>query len=193
MAKIAVWVRGVAPRPSRGVRERASWRRALLVSAAVVLGTIVAGCGANHEPTPSFCDGIDARIGGCDPDRPRYTGTTCTEVGGEFGRQLDARLVAIYRGPDVVNGESKAVRAANVTGVALSLANLHLRRLGLIRDCDAREFIAAAAALFSPDVQAEAGKYLYDGVTVTYAEWLSNLESMASILDQLEDAPSPSP
>jgi hypothetical protein len=156
-----------------------------------IVTLLLVGCAPASTPRPSFCDGIDAQIGGCDSDRAQYSGTTCAEVGREFGAQLDERLLRIYAGPDVANGESKAVRAASATGVTLSLANLHLRRIGIIKECGVAEFMAAAEPLLSEQLHGQAGLYLSDGVTVTYAEWLANLRSMASIIDAVEDAPVP--
>jgi hypothetical protein len=141
---------------------------------------------------PSFCDGIDASLGGCAPDRPAYAGATCEAVGHEFGRQLNARLVRIYVGPDVVNGETKAVRVGSVTSVSLSLANLHLRRVGIIAECGADEFIDAAEFEFTAALKADAGKYLADGPAVSYEEWLADLRTFASIIDAEESAPVPS-
>lgn len=164
----------------------------LLLGLVASLGAAACQGQPTIAPLSSFCDGIDASLGGCAPDRPAYAGTTCDAVGHEFGRQLDERLVAIFVGPDSLNGESKAVRANHVTTVALSLANLHLRQIGIIRECGADEFMAAAELEFSPDLKAQAGTYLHDGPAVTYDAWLANLHGIAVIIDIDEGAPSSS-
>lgn len=149
---------------------------------------VLAGC-SSASPTPAFCDGIDASLGGCAPDRPAFTATTCTEVGLEYGTQLNGRLLQIYRGPELVTGESRAVRASHVMSLTTSLANLHLRRIGIVAACGVDEFLAGAEQDFSPELKAQAGKYLDDGREVDYATWLAALRGLVQIIDMEEDAP----
>lgn len=155
-----------------------------------------AGCGPGQfggpPASPTYCDGISSEVGGCAPDRPAFAGQTCAEVAQEFGRQLDARLVAIYNGPESKVG-SKAVRAGHYTSVAASLANLRLRRLGLIKECSAPAFVAEAERLFSPELRSHAGELLHDGQPVSYAEWRVTLVDLMSIIDMEEDASVPPP
>ncbi|MDQ2964233.1 MAG: hypothetical protein M3R57_00060 [Chloroflexota bacterium] len=154
----------------------------------LLIGALVfAACGVGAAPTETFCDGISSQLGGCDPDRPKFSGTTCDEVAREFGREIDTRLLAIYRGSES-REESKAVRVAHMTSVAAVLANLHLRRLGLIKECTAPAFLDVAEQQFSDELRAHAGEVLYDGPPVPYAEWRKALLGMLIILDQEEDA-----
>lgn len=149
---------------------------------------ILAGC-SGQSPMPSYCDGIDASLGGCAPDRPTFTATTCTEVGREYGTQLNGRLLQIYRGPEFVTDESRAVRASHVMTLTTSLANLHLRQIGIVAACGVDEFVAGAEQDFSPELKAQAGKYLDDGREVDYATWLSALRGLVQIIDMEEGAP----
>jgi hypothetical protein len=173
-----------------GTMMRKGSRSTLLVLALAVWSA--AGCQGQltTQPSPTYCDGIDASLGGCAEDRPAYAGTDCAAVGHEFGRQLNDRLLPIFSGPDVVDQQSKAVRANHVTTVALSLANLHLRESGIVGACTANAFIAAAEQEFGAGLKAEAGKYLHDGPAVSYEEWLANLTSIAQLIDLDEGASS---
>ena len=116
--------------------------------------------GQDHVPTQGIpsraraksggtVHGIDASLGGCAPDRPAFTASTCTEVGLEYGTQLNGRLLQIYRGPEVMTEESRAVRASHVMTLTTSLANLHLRRIGIVAACGVDEFLAGAEKDFS--------------------------------------------
>jgi hypothetical protein len=154
----------------------------------LIAATVAAACQAEAAQS-SFCDGIDADVGGCASDRPTFSTTTCAGVGTEFGEQLDARLRPIFQGPADVGGESRAIRAGHTISLTLSLANLHLRRSGIIAQCDADEFIAAAEAQFSAELKRDAGSYLADGPAVSYEVWLDTLKSMATIIDMEEDVP----
>lgn len=154
-----------------------------------------AGCGLGQapdaEPSPSYCDGVSTEVGGCDADRPTFTGRTCSEVAKEFGLQLDRRLVEIHTGPDSATA-SKAVRAGHYTSVAASLANLQLRRAGQIKECSAGAFVNEAESVFSSELRAHAGELLHDGDPVTYLAWRKTIVDMMSIIDMEEDAPLPS-
>jgi hypothetical protein len=162
---------------------------------ACVLIAIVASLGAcglvaGSTPTPAICDGISAEMGGCSPDRPTFSGTTCEAVGVEFGRQFDKAAVAIIEGPEDTE-ESKAVRIGNAMSTTASLANSHLRRVGLIKECSASDFLAAAEPEFSDTLRARAGEFLYDGTTVDYATWRTGLLDLLSIIDMEEDVRPP--
>lgn len=61
-------------------------------------------------PTPTFCDGIDSVIGGCDEDLPPFTATDCAGIGEEFGALLDERTRAVLTGPADVEDEARSVR-----------------------------------------------------------------------------------
>lgn len=160
------------------------WRVVLLAVVVVVL----AGCGLSvgGSSTSSSCDGIDAQLGGCDPNRPSFRGIDCESVGRETGRQLNDRLLAIYRGPEVVGNESRAVRASHVMTVTTSLANAYLRQIGIIKACGVDEFMAAAQTEFSSDFHTMAGTYLNDGPPMTFEDWLAEWRSVVRIIDMEE-------
>jgi hypothetical protein len=69
-----------------------------------------------------------------------------------------------------------------------SLANRHLRGIGIVATCDTDEFLAAAQTKFSPSLKANAGTYMWDGPTVDYATWLSALRDLVRISDMEEGA-----
>ena len=161
------------------------WRAVFLL---VALTAILAGCALSRagSPTSSSCDGIDAQLGGCDANRPTFAGADCQAVGRETGRQLNDRLLAIYRGPEAVGNESRAVRASHVMTVTTSLANAYLRQIGIIKKCGVDEFMAAAQTEFSSDFKTLAGTYLNDGPPVTFDEWLAEWRSVVRIIDMEE-------
>ena len=99
--------------------------------------------------------------------------------------------MAIYNGP-ATKEESKAVRASSAAALTIGLANVHLRRVGLIKQCSAGPFLDEAEAYFSPDLKAHAGEILDDGPPSTYARWRTWVLAVLVIIDQEEDAPAPS-
>jgi hypothetical protein len=155
-----------------------------------VLAITVGGCAPNPDaqPEPSFCDGISSAVGGCDPDRPTFAGTSCEAIAHEFGEQLDRRLVAIHGGPEDPEA-SKAVRAQHFTTVAASLANNHIREIGLIKECSAEPFVAEAETRFSADLRDHAGELLADGDPVPYDQWRDELLDLMALIDLEEDGP----
>jgi hypothetical protein len=166
--------------------DRRAGGRGLL--AAVLVTGFLTGCGLAATPAPTTCDGIDSEVGGCDPDRPRYSGDTCAEVGREAGQFLNDRLLLIYRGPEAVGGESRAVRGGQMMSLIVSLANLHLRQRGIIAECGVDEFMAAAQGSLSDELKQIAGTYLYDGDPVPFEQWLTELRNLLSIIDMEEGA-----
>ncbi|MDQ2966121.1 MAG: hypothetical protein M3R57_09770 [Chloroflexota bacterium] len=156
--------------------------------ATILVSGLLAGCGVLATPAPTTCDGIGSEIGGCDPDRPRFTGNTCVAVGQEAGRFLNDRLLPIYRGPDAVGGETRAVRGGQMMSLIVSLANIHLRQRRIIADCGVDEFIGAARGEFSDELKQIGGTYLYDGDPVPFDQWLVELRNLLSIIDMEEGA-----
>jgi hypothetical protein len=134
------------------------------------------------------CDGISAELGGCAPDKASFTATDCDGIAREFGAQLEARILAIAEGPES-SEESKATRVGNVVVVTSQLANLHVRRSGLIKECTASAFVDAADSAFTPEFRNVVGRYLHDGPAVDYATWRASLSQELSILDRDEDVP----
>ena len=167
----------------RSVNGRGARGAALSVLVLAVL--LVGACSAfvAGEPSESQCNGIDAAVGGCDPDLPSFSATTCDAVADEAGRQLDARLRAVYAGPEETDGETRAVRAGQVESLTIGLANQHLRRIGLTGKCPSQPFVTRMELAFSDTLRQQAGAYLYDGEPVSYETWRADLASIASILD----------
>ena len=164
----------------------------ILLAVTVLLSTLVAvGCGLTPSAGPAVCDGISAELGGCDPDRATFVATDCANIADEFGRQLEAKVLQVVDGVESAD-ESKAVRVGTITVVTTSLANRHIRRQGLIRECDAETFVKDAERGFSDRFRSTIGGYLHDGPVVDYQTWRSTLVIKLGILDVEEDAPVPS-
>ena len=154
-----------------------------------MLALALIACGAPGDPSPTTCDGISSEIGGCDEDRPAYAGETCEEVGREYGAQLSRRSLELFNGPEDPE-ESRAVRAWQLNILTAQLANKHLRDHGIVDECEADVFLAAAEAEFSPEFRDQAGTYLFDGPPVSYAEWRAEiLDLISGFIDQEEDVP----
>jgi hypothetical protein len=149
-----------------------------LVAATLTVG-IVAGCGAisGQDPTnqSDVCDGVGRSVGGCDADQPTFSGETCLDVAGEFGRQLDERVVAILRGDDIVDGEHKSVRMAHQQALLVSRVNQHLRSGAVDQACPAEKFLDDAELEFTPELRETAGDFLFGSGPRPYEEWRADL------------------
>lgn len=157
---------------------------------AILLLSLLTSCGLTAgEPTPAFCDGIDAELGGCDPDRPEFSGETCADVGEEFGRQLSERGVRIFDGPQAVDGNDRTSQLIHVVVLHIQLANKHLRDTGQAVDCDVPEFLEKAVDAFSPEFKEQVGANAFHGETVTFEEWLEDLKRFLVVIDENEEAP----
>jgi hypothetical protein len=146
-----------------------------LLGCLLVAAFLTSACtpGRASSPTPSPCDGISAEIGGCDPDRPTFSGTTCAEVGAEWGETVDRRILAVIDGPRDVGGKAKSVRISDAMVLAFVLSTLHLDTLGQLSGCTADEYFAAAEPEFTPDLKARIVDALYDGDPVaTYDQFI---------------------
>jgi len=177
------------PPPPEGettVLRAQNWQRPIAIAVAVAAAAL-AGCGLVPASTSeqSFCDGISDIVGGCDPDRPTFSGQTCDEIAREFGRQVDERVLAIANGPDDPE-ESKAVRVTHVKTLSASLVNRYLREQGLVSECGADEFLVTAEEEFSEELRLVAGNYLHDGPPATYEQWRDELRAFLQIIDQDE-------
>jgi hypothetical protein len=160
-----------------------------VLAVATLCGLIIAACGT---PDPNeVCDGVQRSLGGCDGNQPTYAGTTCDEVGREFGIQLDSRIVDALEGQDVVDGLAKSARVTNAEYLLVARANQHLRRSGLIADCSATTFFEAAEREFSDELKSELGPVLseFQDHEVTYEEWRAGLLDKLSVIDEDEDEP----
>lgn len=160
------------------------WTGLALVALVLAVGGCTLPSGSAGD---SSCDGIDAQLGGCDANLPVFVGTTCEAVGSETGRELNDRLLAVYHGPEEANDASRAVRAHQVMTVTTSLANAHLRSIGIIAECGLDEFVAAGESQFSPEFKELAGVYLNDGPPATFEDWLAEWRSVARMIDMEEN------
>lgn len=157
---------------------------------AVLAALVLAGCGlSTGEAAPSFCDGIPAELGGCDADRPTFSAERCDGVGEEFGRQLSQRAIAIFDGPQTVDGNDRTAQLTHVMVRHIQLANKHLRDSGLAVECDVPEFLAAAVGAFSPDFIERVGANAFHGQTVSFDEWLEDLKRFLVVIDRDEEEP----
>lgn len=157
----------------------------------LALVAVLAACDVGitpPTPAPTVCDGVSSELGGCDPAvRHQYTGTTCEAVGAEWGRVLDRAIVGILKGPEEVGGNARSVRLQQALVITTGDANQHLRRHGLIAECDVPEFLAAGTPHFSADLQSGIGAAHFDGNPMSsFAEWLADVQSVVRIIDQQE-------
>ncbi len=157
---------------------------------AIVLVVLLTSCGlVTGEPSPPFCDGIDAELGGCDADRPTFSGETCSAVGEEFGRQLSERAIAIFDGPQTVDGNDRTARLTHVMVLHVQLANKYLRDSGQAVECDVPEFVESAVTAFSPEFKERVGANAFHGQTISFDEWLEDLTRFLIVIDEDEGAP----
>jgi hypothetical protein len=156
-----------------------------VIAALLVFAGLVAGCGAlGSSPKPSSCDGISSLAGGCDPDQPAFAGTTCAEVGAEWGTIVDQRILAVIHGPSNVNGNARSVNTKNAMVLAFIRAAQHMEALGILDDCHSAEFIGAAEPNFSPELRSSVGAAMYDGEpVVTYTDFVTDALSTVGSLD----------
>ena len=149
-------------------------------------------CVACGVPDPNeFCDGVQRTLGGCDENQPTYAGTTCEDVGREFGAQLNDRIVDALGGDDVVDGLGRSARVTNAEYLLVIRANQHLRRSGIVDECSAAPFLAAAEPHFSDELRSELGPMLseFQDHEITYDEWRAGLLDALSVIDEDEDEP----
>jgi hypothetical protein len=120
------------------------------VAVASLVALMCVACGT---PDPNeFCDGVQRTLGGCDENQPTYEGTTRSEVGREFGVQLNSRIMDAIEGDDVVDGLAKSGRVTNAEYLLVVRANQHLRRSGIVDECSAAALLAAAEPEFSDEL-----------------------------------------
>ena len=132
-----------------------TYKRLLMIRSFVAINWLVlaVGLGAcglvvqSPVATPAVCDGVDSGLGGCDPDQPEFTGTTCESVAREFGAQLDDRIVPILEGNDVVNGEHKSVRMGHAVALMVTRVDQYLGLPAVAVNCHAAQFLDDAMAI----------------------------------------------
>lgn len=151
---------------------------------AAVLLAACSGMPISETPANSFCNDISAEVGGCDPDAPAFSGTTCDELAIEWGREVDRRLTEIIEGSAVVDGEQRSARAHKALVLPTLLVSARIRELGLTPACDADAFAATAEDSFGATLREGVGGVLYDGEPqVTYEQWR---DEMVRTLDAIE-------
>ena len=170
--------------------------RRLMIAAALVAGVLAMGAIVTVALTPDphyVCDGVERTFGGCDPDQPTFTGNGCSAVGAEFGVQLNQRIVTILQGDDVVDGQGKSARVNAAEYLTTTRANQYLREIGIVADCGADEFLAAAEAEFSDELKTDLGPALseFQDHDYTYEEWRADLRKTLRAIDMDEDAQVP--
>ena len=156
------------------------------------LAALVMGAACGNQPDPNeVCDGVQRTLGGCDENQPTYVGKTCEEVGLEFGEQLNSRIMDAIDGDDVVDGLAKSGRVTNAEYLLVVRANQHLRRSGIIDECSAAAFLAAAEPEFSDELKSELGPVLSEiqDRQITYDDWRADLLDTLSVIDEDEDEP----
>ena len=161
-----------------------TWLRRMALAAAVA--ALAASCTvpATATPPPTVCDGISSEVGGCVGDRHKFTSSSCDDLAREWAGVLDKSVVAILRGPEVVNNEARSSRLRQKLSIVTIDMTTRLRELALQKDCDLPEFIAAAEPMFTSELRAGVGDGLYDGnPSATYEEWLDDVRSVAKMID----------
>jgi hypothetical protein len=151
----------------------------------VLAASFVSACGfVSASPSPSSCNGVSAEAGGCRSDLPVFDGTTCSEVGKEWGQVVDGSALAVIDGPAVADGQQRSARIGNELALAFVTAAGRLEQLGLVGKCNAADFLAAAQAEFIQDLKDRVGGALYDGEPVaTYDQFLAVVQNAVRTLD----------
>lgn len=150
---------------------------------------LVAACSVptatpTDDPATTICDGIAAEFGGCSPDRPDYTGTTCAALAAEWGRDVDQRIFAVVEGPRDADGKAKSVRNTDVLVLTSLVLTRRLDALGMRAACNMDEFWPIAQQQLSDDVKAGAGSIMWDGdPIVPFEDWLARAEEIVRMID----------
>jgi hypothetical protein len=172
-------------RPRRFQRVRQAVGRCLVIAAFLSAAAAVGACGSPvASPTRSLCDGVSATLGGCDADQPSFAGTSCAEVGAEWGTIVDARLLDVIHGPETVGDEARSVRLHQAMGLSFVRAAQHMDAAGFLATCRSAEFLGAAEPRFSPELRSSVGGAMYDGLpVVSYTEFLTDALRVVGTLD----------
>lgn len=163
--------------------------RAFALGAVVVLAVLaVSGLylgltGLAAAPNEA-CDGVPRKLGGCDPDQPRFTATTCAGLGQELGSEIDRHAVAIINGPSSPV-DSDATRMTFMTGLVATRLDQHLVANDLRGACTVDELLEVAEGQFSQKLRSRIGDYLYDADpgSFTYEDWFARLRQVLTIIE----------
>lgn len=132
------------------------------VLAAALVGVLVAGCGAGLPGATPF-----------QPVIPAFQATTCDELADELGRTVDAALLSVMNGPDVIANEQMSVRIAGMQRLLAVAVSEQAREAGVIADCTMPGFFERAERGFSDEFRADIGAHAYDGnPVIDYQAWL---------------------
>ncbi|MGK2849470.1 MAG: hypothetical protein ACSLFN_00935 [Candidatus Limnocylindrales bacterium] len=137
---------------------------------ALALALLVSGCGIGSPsaaPTP-----VTFEV-------PQFIGSTCDEIADQLGPVAGAMLLAVIRGPEAVQGESRSVLLPRVmNGLALS-ARDRMATLGITADCTMPAFLQRAERGFSDELRSTIGAVDYDGnPVIDYQAWLLEFSNM---------------
>jgi hypothetical protein len=156
------------------------WTIGLVLSAA-----LASGCGiVSGTPAPSSCDGISSGLGGCAAGQPSFAGTTCAEVGAEWGQAVDAGIRAVIAGPPTADGKQRSARISDVMVLAFVRASQQLQTAGRLEGCSSADFLSAATPAFSADLKRGIGSALYDGSPeATFEQFLAEVQNVIRGLD----------
>jgi hypothetical protein len=155
----------------------------------LVLVLLVAACSGQSgaptvDPAATTCDGIGADFGGCSPDRPVYSGTSCPELAAEWGRDVDRRIVGLVNGPSMADGKARSVRNTDALVLTSLVVTYRLDALGLRASCNMDEFWPIAQRQFSADTRAGAGSVLWDAAPVVpFDDWLARAKEIVGMID----------
>lgn len=156
-----------------------------LVAGLILVASLTSACSVASTPEPTMCDGIPAEMGGCGSQRPTYQGTTCEELGSEWGQHVDARLRAVIDGPAQVDDKQRSVLIQNELVLATTTVGLRLQKLGLLNTCKVAIFLPAAEREFSDTLKSKIGAVLYDGNPIaTYEQFHAEVEYVLGVLDE---------
>ncbi len=146
---------------------------------------IVLGCQtAVASPGPSICNGVSSDIGGCDPDLPTYTGTTCRQLSAEYAGMLEREMLAVLAQPAEVGGEARSVRSFHREVLLTSRLTDRMLELDLIPICDLPDFMLEVDATFSDEFKTRVGALVNDGAPPnTYNDWRTELLRLLSGID----------
>ena len=148
-----------------------------IAAAAVVLGALAAAC---SQPPPS--DGLGSIIviepGGT------YTGSTCADVGREFGQQLNDQVLAIIEANRATPGNASDPISTAVIRLAQG-ANDRLRALDITDACDVPGFLSAADQAMSDELRSTVGDFATTPV-VTWDVWHDYVRDQLTIIDPEE-------
>jgi hypothetical protein len=157
---------------------------------AILLVAALASASCNSvgpTPPPTICNGISSEAGGCDASRHVFTATTCADLAKEWGTALDAAVVAVLRGPTVVDNQGQGVLIKQKMVITSNDLNERLRTLNLRASCDVPEVLKLGEAQFSPELRDGVGKSMFDGnPPATYEEWRADLLRTIQVIDDEE-------